>query len=964
MISRQRKTVSTLNFGSRSHSVRTTVKRRTNPNSDMPATDYATVLMPFILFLACVTNANALQADSLRAENQHNPIGLDTARPRLSWHLESSRRGERQTAYQILAASSAEKLAHNEPDLWDSGKVESAESIQIPYSGRALGSTEQGFWKVRVWDLAAKPSRYSKPASFEIGLLSASDWKASWITRTNVSSEVDFFKDNPAPLLRKEFTAAKTRIKRARIYASGLGYYELRLNGKTVGDHVLNPGWTDYSKRVLCSAYDVTDQIKSGRNAFGVMLGNGWFNPLPLKMWGKLNLREHLTVGEPCAIVQLVVEYSDGSSQTVVTDGTWKSANGPISRNSVYLGETYDARREIAGWDTPNFDDSAWQTVSSAHEPKIGELHAQDAPPIRVTRTLRPLKLTESKPGVYVFDFGQNFAGWARLRTKGPAGTRIKLRYGELLYPDGTLNGMTSVAGQIKGGGKDYRYDGEGVPKTAFQQDEYILKGQGEETFCPRFAFHGFRYVEITGLVEKPNLQTLEGLRLNSDVSMVGSFECSNPLFNRIQEMVLWTELSNLFSVQSDCPHREKFGYGGDIVASSEMAMLNFDMANFYAKVARDFGDAIRTNGGFTETAPYVGISDEGLGDQSGPIGWGTAQPLLLWQLYQYYGDRRGIEENYEATRRWIALLKSKAKDGILDNGISDHESLAPKPRALTGTAFYYFNLKLFQRLAEIMHRDTDAFEARDTAERVKAAFNAKFYHSETGKYDTGSQACQAFALNLKLAPESEIPKALAALTHDIEQHDGHLTTGIFGTKYMLQALTHLDRAGLAFRIVDQRTFPGWGYMLEKGATTLWEHWEFSDNMYSHNHPMFGSVSEWFYKAIGGIQAAPDAVGFDKVIIRPQPVGDLKWAKASYNSVRGLIASEWKCDARKFELMVQIPIGATATIYLPGENLTRVEESGKSLEQVKEVESEAFENKTLKIRVGSGKYRFASTLSH
>ncbi len=306
---------------------------------------------------------------------------------------------------------------------------------------------------------------------------------------------------------------------------------------------------------------------------------------------------------------------------------------------------------------------------------------------------LKPVKLTEPKPGVCIFDLGQNFAGWARLRVKGPAGTRVRLRSGELLYPDGTLNGMTAVCGQIKQGGPNYRYDGIGAPKTAWQMNEYILKGEGEEVYTPRFTFHGFRYVEVTGFPGKPTLSALEGLRLNSDVAPAGSFTCSNERFNRIQQMVLWTELSNLFSVESDCPHREKFGYGGDIVAAGEMAMFNFDMARFYAKAVEDLGDAVRPNGGFTETAPFVGISDEGLGEKSGPVGWGTAQPFLLWRLYQYYGDRRLLAENYELTKRWITLLRSRAQDGILDNGISDHESLVPKPRALTGTAFYYFNV-------------------------------------------------------------------------------------------------------------------------------------------------------------------------------------------------------------------------------------------------------------------------------
>ena len=507
---------------------------------------------------------------------------------------------------------------------------------------------------------AGKPRSSGKPAWFEMALLDPSDWQARWIQRESDGAvlESEAFDDHPAPSFRTEFVIAK-KVARARVYVSGLGYYELRLNGEKVGDHVLDPGWTTYSKRVLYSTYDVTDQLKQGRNAIGIMLGNGWFNLLPLAMGGRIKMRDFLTIGEPRAIVQLAVEFQDGSSQIIASDETWRVGDGPIIRNGEYLGEVYDARREQTGWDEPGFDDSSWASAIVASEPKLGPLCAQTAPPIRVTRILKPKKITEPKPGVFIFDFGQNFAGWACLHVQGPAGTRVRLRFGELLYPDGTLNGMTSVFGQNKSGGKDYVYDGIGKPKTAFQIDEYVLKGQGTEEFNPHFTFQGFRYVEITGFPGKPNMHSLTGLRLNANVATVGSFKCSNPLFNQIQDMVLWTELSNLFSVQSDCPHREKLGYGGDIVASSEMAMLNFDMCRFYTKSAQDLADAARPNGGFTETSPYVGIHDEGLGGDSGPIGWGTAEPLLLCQLRQYYGEQRPMAAQYAATKKWIRFLQT-----------------------------------------------------------------------------------------------------------------------------------------------------------------------------------------------------------------------------------------------------------------------------------------------------------------
>lgn len=922
-------------------------------------------LLRLFLGLFCAIVPLGAQAtvtvSNLHCEYRENPLGLDTPQPRLGWQLVSDHRAEFQTAYQILAASSSANLARGEADVWNSGKVVSGESVHVVYAGQPLQSGQRVCWKVRVWDAAGRPSEFSQPAWFEMALLSPADWQARWIQRKSPGPlpEAQMFEDHPVPLLRKEFSLAK-KVASARAYVSGLGYYELRLNGEKVGDHVLDPGWTSYGKRVLYSTFDVTAQLRRGENAMGIMLGNGWFNPLPLRMWGRINPRDALTVGEPRAIMQLTIEFADGTSQTIVTDESWRVGDGPILRNSVFLGEVYDARREQSGWDKAGFDDSRWEQAVPATEPKLGPLCAQDAPPIRVTRTLKPVKLTEPKPGVFIFDFGQNFSGWARLRVRGEAGTRVRLRSGELVYADGTLNGMTAVCGQIKRGGKDYRYDHIGQPKTAFQLDEYVLKGRGLEVFTPRFTFHGFRYVEVTGFPGRPTLDSLEGLRLNSDVVSAGSFECSNEMFKRIQQVVRWTQLANLFSVQSDCPHREKFGYGGDIVASSEMGMLNFDMARFYAKAAQDLVDDARTNGGFTETAPFVGISDQGLGDKSGPIGWGTAQPVLLFQLRQYYGERRLLEQQYEATKKWITLLQSKAQDGILDNGISDHESLVPKPRALTGTAFYYFNVSLFEQLAVALGKTDDAQNASDLAANIKAAFNRRFLQPGTGRYDIASQACQAFALYHGLAPADEQPRALDVLLRAITAHAGHLNTGIFGTKYMLNALTDGGRADVAYDIVNQRTFPGWGHMLENGATTLWEHWEFSDNTYSHNHPMFGSVSEWFYKALAGIQPSPDAVGFDKILIKPQPVGNLRWVRASHDTVRGKVTSAWEEAGGTFRLRVTIPANAYALVYFPAKDAAQVTESGQPAATAPGVKFVRMEGNAALFAVGSGNYEFVA----
>ena len=904
---------------------------------------------------------------NLRCEYAVNPLGIDTAWPNLSWVIESDQRGYRQSAYRILVATSLEKLQRNDPDLWDSGKTESSRSINVTYAGSALKSGQRCFWKVKIWDNNDTESDYSAPAWWEMALLSSDHWQGIWINdgKAAPARDEDFYKDDPAPLFRKQFSVSNP-VARARLYISGLGYYEASINAKRIGDAVLDPGWTTYSKRVLYSTYDVTEMLQQGDNVIAVSLGNGWYNPLPLRLFGQFNLRDVLTIGRPRLIAQLNIEYNDGSRETVVSDQNWKVTEGPILRNNVYLGEVYDARKEIDGWDSAGFADHTWPNAKPAVEP-VGPLQAQCAEPVKVTDTLGAVSVTQIEPGKYIFDMGRNYAGWVRLKVKGLAGTEVKLRVAELLHPDGTLNCMTTVAGGIKGrfgppGWKQPTTGGPGAPEIAEHTYTYILKGKGQEVYTPRFTFHGYRYVEVTGLAGKPEKDALEGLCLNSAVEKAGSFSCSNELFDRIQQMVLRAFLSNMFSVESDCPHREKLGYGGDIVAASEMAMLNFDMTKFYAKTVCDYADAIRPNGGFTETAPYVGIEVQGFGEGTGPIGWGIAHPLLQRQLYQYYGNKRLIEQQYETTKRWVEFLQKKVPDHIIELGISDHESLDPRPFALTSTAFNYYNAKLCSELAEIIGKDDDARRFAALAEEIKTAFNKRFLRRQPQfyeyLYDTGTQTCNAFVLYMDLVPPESLRDVLDELIENIKIHEGHLTTGIFGTKYILEALTRNDHADIAYDMANKKTFPGWGHMLESGATTLWERWASDDNAYSHNHPMFGSVSEWFYKAIGGINPDDAAVGFDRIIIKPNIVADLTWAKAEYNSIRGTIVSQWRIEHEAMLLNVTIPPNTEATIHVPTTSADTVTESGQPAEKAEGVTFLRMQNCTAVYKIGSGTYSF------
>ncbi len=897
---------------------------------------------------------------ALRCESLHNPLGIDTQRARLGWKLKAAgtARNQSQSAYRIRVATTAALLAGETADLWDSGLVSSNRQLHVEYEGKSLKSGERCYWQVEVWDGEGRKSPPSPAVWWEMGLLSPLDWTGTWISdgKSLPIDEEEFYEDNPAPLFRRSFHVDKP-IKRARLYATALGYNEFRVNGEALSDHALDPAWTSTEKRILYTCHDLTERLDQGENVIGATLGNGWFNPLPLRMWGRINIREHLEVGRPQLLAQLVIEYQDGTSQVIASDETWRVADGPLLRNSVYLGEKYDARFEKTGWDMPGFDDTDWANASEAMSVPA-ELRVSPIPPIRVTKKLSAVSLTEVSEGVYIYDFGQNFAGWAGLNVQGARGTTVRMRMGELLHADGTLNPMTAVAGQIK----SPNVGGPGAPAIAWQENSYTLRGGGPEEYTPRFTFHGFRYVEVTGFPGKPDLASVEGLRLNTDVESVGSFSCSNERFNRIQEMVQWTFLSNLFSVQSDCPAREKYQYGGDIVASSEMAICNYDMAAFYAKTVSDFKDAVRGDGWFTETAPYVGIAAANYVKEAGPIGWGLAHPLLISQLYQYYGDRRTVQGHFDAARTWVDLLERSSDGYIIDRCIGDHESLDPKPIALMATAQFCQAASLVAGFATVLGKTDHAGHYRQLAQRIESAFVQEFLEPGTGRFGIATQAAQATALYLGLSPESEIEKATERMVEAVVvDHDGHVATGIFGTKYLLDALSTAGHSAAAYRMVNQSTYPGWGHMLENGATTLWETWKASDNTYSQNHPMFGSVSEWFFKSLGGIRPSEDAVGFDRFRIEPFVTGDLDWVDVSYESVRGTVSSRWRVVDEQLHLDIEIPVNTEAVVQIPTSEGQSVMEGGRPVAEVSSVRPlPATSPDARRFAVGSGRYGFTA----
>jgi alpha-L-rhamnosidase len=911
-------------------------------------------LKRYLLSLTCLAfsfagnSASPLKPEKLTTEYLVNPLGIDVTQPRLGWTLVSGQRAQKQSAYEVIVSDNEGDIVAGTGNAWATGKVPSSQSLHVKYGGKPLRSFTKYYWRVKVYDNNGEAGEWSPAASFETAMLHAADWEAKWIGdgKEQFKQDEDFYRDDPMPLLKKIFSAPK-KVAFARLYISGIGYYEAYINGKKVGDRVLEPGFTTYRKEVLYSTYDVTGLLKAGSNNIGVMLGNGWYNPLPLRLFGRFNLRDVQQTGRPCVKSQLLIRYSDGSTQTISTDDSWLTAPGPLVRNNVYLGEQYDARLEKASWFT--LETAGWKKAAIADSPS-GTLTSQMLPPVRITKEIAPLRIYEAGKDTFIVDMGQNFSGVARIKVAGSAGKKVSLRYGEDVFKDGRLNYFTTVAGHIK---EMWNLKGgPGSPRTAWQQDGYILKGGGRETWAPRFTFHGFRYVEITGWPGKPTLNDIQGLRMNSDVGENGSFSCSNAMFNRLNDVVKWTFLSNIFSVQSDCPGREKMGYGADIVVTTEAYMYNYDMAHFYRKTVRDFANEQQPDGGITEIAPYTGIADRGYGGESGPLGWQLAFPFVQKKLYEFYGDKDIIEKNYEGVKKQMAFLESKAINGLFHWDISDHESLEPTPEAFSASSFYYHHAVLAAEFAAILAQKEDSAKYTRLAARIKGSIVRKFLIPATGRFDLATQATQLFALWYNLSPEKE--KTTEVLLAELARHKDHVSTGIFATKFMFDVFRETDQNEIAYNVVNQKDYPGWGHMLESGATTLWESWRKPDQN-SQNHPMFGSVSEWFYRSLLGIN--PAAPGFEKIIIKPQPAGDLTWAKGSYQSVRGSIASDWKKTGKQFQLNVSIPANTTAEIWIPATTNDTITESEKKLNN-QDLKVSRYQNGYAVIDIGSGNYSF------
>lgn len=744
----------------------------------------------------------------------------------------------------------------------------------------------------------------------------------------------------PAPHLRRAFQV-KSKLRRATLSICGLGYYELRLNGRKVGDHILDPGYTRYDKRALYVTYDVTPYLQAGRNALGVVLGSGWYDAHVLGVW---DFEKAPWRARPRLLLELRLDYGNGRSERVVSDGSWKAATGPILFDSIYAGEVYDARLEKTGWDTAHYSDASWQNAQVVPAPK-GVLAAQMMPPIKVQQTLVPVKLTQPRPGVWLYDMGQNFAGFPQLFITGPAGAKVVMACGEKLHADGTLD-QSNIAGFVKG--RD--------PSQFFQTDTYILKGAGREVYEPRFTYHGFRYVEVSGFPGQPTLDNLRGRVVHSAMPPAGRFECSNPLLNRIQQNTLWSYRSNFHGIPTDCPHREKNGWMGDAHLAAEQGMYNFDAAANYTKWLNDIYDEQQPNGALPGIVPTSGW---GYAWGNGPA-WDSAYPLITWYLYQYYGDTRILQIHYDRLRRYVDYLTGRAKNGIVGFGLGDW--VAPKtqtPVEVTDTGYYYADTVIVARAAALLGKTGDARKYSALAENIRKAFNAKFFDAATGQYANGSLTALSCALFQGLTEPSNHDAVVQNLVAEVAKQGDHMDVGILGAKYLLNTLTVNGRADVAYRLATQTTPPSYGHWIERGATTLWEDWGGGASL---NHIMFGDISAWFYKVLAGINAATP--GFKRIVIKPHVLGDLTFARASYDSIHGRIVSDWKVENRTFALSVTIPANTTATVYIPAAGKDKVMEGGMAADRAEGVRFRRMEEGYALFAVGSGTYKFTAESSN
>ena len=984
-------------------------------------------LIALLSLMSCTAfAANDAELNNLRCEYHNNPLGIDITSPRLSWITQSENRGWKQSAYQILVASSQENLDQDRGDLWDSGKTQAGQSIQIPYAGKPLLSHGQCFWKVKVWDQNGAASPWSQTATWSMGLLNEADWQAQWIghdkavkitpnrdaelagkghkititkalyglkgdpkkqidIKEKLQAHVDagnlslkvtnefagkdpayeekkvleaqwlvedwksgiVANENeicdltigrpkqylPAPYLRKEFTVA-TGVKRAIVYATAQGVYELSLNGQRVSNDVFMPGWTDYKQRIYYTAYDVTDLLKEGPNAIGAILGDGWFR-------GNISCIGQNKYGNKLRLkAQLHIDYQNGQSEILATDPSWKASYGPILESDMQAGEVYDARLEMPGWSQAGFDQSSWSPIVTGASLKP-LLQAYPGVPVRAVKELPAVKVSEPTPGTYVFDLGQNFSGWARLKVNGQAGDEVTMIFAEMLKDDGSAYTINL--------------------RSARAVDTYVLKGGGEEVWEPRFTFHGFRYVQVTGLKEKPTADTITGIVLYSDSPESSSFECSNPMVNKIQENIVWGQRSNYLEVPTDCPQRdERLGWTGDTQVFIRTGCYNQDVSEFFTKWMVDLMDTQNRQGLFGNQAPVF--------HGHGAAAWACAGIICPWTIYKVYGDTRMIETHYDAMVRYMDAC---GKDGL--GGRKVHtwgDWLAPggrPPTEFISAAYHAYTTSLMAEMAVALGKIDDATKYNKQFQDIRAHFQKTFVKAD-GKIGRELQTAYCMALSFDLLTAAQRKQAEAHLIERIKADNYHLTSGFLGIPILLPTLTDMGRSDIAYRMIQNTTYPSWGYSIEQGATTIWERWNsyskdrgFGDvKMNSFNHYSLGACGEWMFRSMLGIET--DGAGFKKITMKPELGEGITWAKGHYDSIQGRIGSDWKIENKTFHWNITVPANTTATVYVPTKDAAAVTESGKPANKADGLKFLRMEKDRAVYQVSAGSYGFVSPL--
>jgi alpha-L-rhamnosidase len=900
----------------------------------------------FAFVLSCYANAALTPAD-LRCDYAINPLGVDSNPPRLFWKLESREQGARQTAYEILVSSSPDMLAKNEGDLWDSGKIGSDETIQINYEGKPLNSWREVFWKVRVWDTTGNVSAWSRPASWVMGVLKDSDWHARWMGAEDTNI--------PSLLLRREFSA-KPGLKRALINVCGLGQYELTINGKKAGDDILSPGWTKYNKTCLYDTRDITSLLRDGKNAVGLELGNGMYQVLGGGRFTKFKG----SFGPQKAIAQIRLEYADGSVEYIGTDESWRVAPGPITFSSIYGGEGFDARLAQRNWNRTGFDDAKWQSAIIVDGPG-GDLRGLScaAPPVREFETHEAVSSRTLTNGDIVFDLGQNAAHIPIISVSGEISSQVFLYPSELINRDGSVNQGSMGAGRRGGIWCNF------------------TKGtDGTEIWSPKFFYVGCRYVQVhcipaTTNGAPPKIKSLAGIVIHSSSEPVGEFECSNDLFNHTFTLVRWAQQNNMVSLMTDCPHRERLGWLEQDHLNGPALRYDFDLARLFTKTINDIADSQLTNGLVPTTAPEYALfrskSDtEHLRTDFGDSPeWSSSLILVPWQQYEFDGDVNLFRIHYDTMTNYLAYLGSRATNFIVNYGLGDWYDLGPKkpgvsqltPIALTATAFYYEDADILSRAAALLGKTGDTEKFSNLAQNIRNAFNTTFYNATNHSYAMDSQCANAIALVMGLCEPNNQTGVLNSIVADVRSRGNGLTAGDVGYRYLLRALADGGRSDVIFDMNNQTNKPGYGMQLAKGKTSLTEAW---DGGSSQDHFMLGQIQEWFYHDLAGIQDASEYPGFSHIVIAPQPVGDVTWVKASLNSIRGTVVSDWKRADGKFSLKISIPANTSATVYVPAKSPETVMEDGKPAAQSHNAKFLRSEGERAVYAVESGTYDFQS----